>query len=103
MQYQSNIQVVGMKRSKGDYNGQPYDSTTVYILVDLDATKGNAKGKQTESYKMSLSDNYSRFENETFPFEATGTFMVVSNGKSTKTELINLEPVKSKSTAKVQP
>ena len=35
MQFKSQIVVLGAKASKGEFNGRPFDSTTVYYQADL--------------------------------------------------------------------
>ncbi len=35
MQFKTELIILGAKSSKGDFNGKPYDSTTVFYQADL--------------------------------------------------------------------
>ena len=100
MKFQQTIHVVGMKSSKGTLeNGNGYDSTKVYALVDLDASKGTAKGMSSAEFNLGLSAEFDRFKGMEFPFTATAEMEIVTNGKTTKTVLHTLTPV-ARQTAK---
>lgn len=93
MQFKTNIVVIGAKRSKGDYEGTPYDNTKIYTSTSLDASKGDAVGQAGSEYAWGLSDNYNKIATLKFPFEAEATMEIVSNGKSNKTIMLDLKPV----------
>ena len=58
MKFTQRIHVVGMKSSKGTLeNGTGYDSTKVYALVDLDASKGTAKGMASSDRNAGRTDS----------------------------------------------
>lgn len=94
MKFQSNIRVVGMKSSKGTLeNGTPYDSTKVYALVDMDASKGNALGQSSSEFTLGTSEEIKKFEKVPFPFDAVAEMELVTNGKTSKTVMHGLKPV----------
>jgi hypothetical protein len=96
MKMQVTITVVGMKASKGSMdNGQAYDSTKAYCLVDLDARKGNAKGQAVAEYNIGLSDEYRKYEHLAFPFKATADMEIISSGNQTRVAVGNIVPVVS--------
>lgn len=87
--------ILGMKRAKGALdNGTAYDSTKVYALTDLDASKGDAKGQFSSEYKFGTSENYAKFADLAFPFKAVAELEITTNGKSTATVIVGLTPVK---------
>lgn len=92
MQFTSNVIVTGCKRSKGEMEGKPYDSTKVYMQTSLDTTKGDAVGSAGSEYAWGLSDNFSKIASIKYPFAALATFEMVTNGKTQKTILIDLKP-----------
>lgn len=93
MKFVQTIHVVGMKASKGTLeNGNGYDSTKVYALVDLDASKGTAKGMSSAEFNLGTSVEFDKFKHLPFPFEASADMELVTNGKATKTVMHTLTP-----------
>lgn len=94
MNFQSQITVIGMKRSKGTLdNGQVFDSTKVYALTDLDASKGDAKGQFSSEFALGTSEEFAKYSGLPFPFVAIADMEVTTNGKTTKTVIRALKPV----------
>ncbi len=94
MKFNSRITVVGMKSSKGTLeNGTAYDSTKVYALVDLDASKGNAKGMAVGEFNLGSSEEFGKFKHLPFPFEADAEMEIVTSGKVAKTIMHAVKPV----------
>lgn len=93
MQFQSQIVVIGIKRSKGEMEGRPYDSTKVYTQTTLDVSKGDAVGYAGSEYNWGTSDNFNKFSTAKFPLQCEATFEQVSNGKTVKMVLLDLKPV----------
>lgn len=93
MQFQSNLKILGMKASKGTFEGVSFDSTRVYVEVPLDDSKGNAKGFASAEYVLGLSTEYEKFKDLNFPFEAKATLEIVTTGKMQKTQMISLQPL----------
>lgn len=94
MKFTSRIHVVGMKSSKGTLeNGTGYDSTKVYALVDLDASKGTAKGMASSEFNLGTSAEFQKYTELPFPFEAEAEMEIITSGKVTKTVMHALKPV----------
>lgn len=93
MKFQTEITVVGMKASKGEFEGKPFDSTKVYGLIDLDVSKGNAKGQAVAEYGFGDSQEFEKFKHLPFPFKAVADVEIVSNGKTQKTVVMGIKPV----------
>lgn len=94
MKFQTQIEIIGMKASKGVMdNGRPFDSCKVYSLVDLDASKGTAKGKAAVEYAFGLAEEFDRFKNLDFPVLCDVTLEITSNGKSQMTRIVEMKPV----------
>lgn len=101
MKFNQKIHVVGMKSSKGQLeNGTAYDSTKVYALVDLDASKGTAKGMASSEFTLGTSEEFPKFKHLPFPFEADAEMEIVTNGKTQKTVMHSLTPTARAAAAK---
>lgn len=87
--------VTGIKRSKGVMRdtGKEYDSTRIYVDVPFSDMTGNMKGSATQEFLYGKSENFEKFANLPFPFEAEVTFEMVTDGKSVKQEVVNVVPV----------
>lgn len=99
MKFQSKVTVLGMKASKGDFEGTAFDSTKAYVLTALDESKGSAKGAASAEYTYGDSSTFERFKGQAFPFEAEATFELVTTGKVQKTVLLDLKPINAKAAA----
>ncbi len=100
MKFTTQIEVVGMKASKGTLeNGQAFDSTKVFALIDLDDSKGMAKGKAMAEYTYGLSDEFSKFKHLELPFICDATVEIVTSGRAQKTQIVELRPVQAKKSA----
>lgn len=96
MQFTQTIHVVGMKASKGTLeNGTAFDSTKVYALVALDDSKGNAKGMSATEFTLGTSAEFEPFKSFGFPFTAEAELEMVSNGRTMKTIMKKLTPVRA--------
>ena len=95
MIFESEVSVTGLKRSKGDYEGTAFDYTAVYIEVDMDESKKNARGKATQDFKLGTSETFDQFSSVSLPFRAKARFEMVTSGKATVQRLLALSPVKA--------
>lgn len=102
MKFVSQVKVLGMKSSKGAMdNGQTFDSTKVYTEAPLDDSKGTAKGFAVGEFTLGTSAEFEKYKHLPFPFEADAEFEIVTNGKTQKTLMHALKPLKMAATAKV--
>lgn len=52
----------GIKTSKGDYEGRPFDSTTFHLAVDMGASaSGESIGTVTRPFKFGKSDEFAKW------------------------------------------
>ena len=97
MKFQTQVTVVGMKSSKGTMEtGQAYDSCKAFILLDMDATKGNMKGQSAGDFNIGLSSEFEKYKALPFPFVAVADMEIVTSGAATKTVIHALRPVDKK-------
>ena len=87
----SDVVVTGSKASKGDFNGKPFDSTKVYVETEMQAGERSSGTVSTE-YTWGTSDNYPKIEKLKYPFKAKAVLQIVSNGRDSKTILVDLVP-----------
>lgn len=94
MKFQTEVTVIGLKRSKGQLeNGTAYDSTKVYALTDLDGSKGDARGQFGAEFNLGTSDEYAKYQSVPLPFKAVADMEIIGNGKSSKTVMVSLKPI----------
>ncbi|MDR8241085.1 hypothetical protein FPK82_22755 [Acinetobacter baumannii] len=91
MQFKTTITVLGAKSSKGEFNGKPYDSTTIFFQAELQ-DGDNFVGQVGEQIRWGTSDNFEKLKGLKFPLNAEATMEQVSNGKSMVTILKDLVP-----------
>lgn len=92
MEFKQGVTVTGIKRFKGEVDGKNYDSFKVFIQVQLDESKGTAKGFATEEFNAGDSSEFDRWSHLPFPLEADATFQMVTSGKVTKMQIVNVKP-----------
>lgn len=96
MKLQTKLTVTGVKKSKGTLeNGNPYDSTKVYAMTDLDDRKGNGMGAATVEYAYGTSEEFDKLKHlaNSFPLEFDAEIEIVTNGKTQQTIITALRPV----------
>lgn len=91
MQFTTTLTVLGAKRSKGEYEGRPYDSTNIFYQAELQQGD-DFVGQVGESIKWGTSENFEKIKGLKYPFSATATMQQVSNGKTSTTVLLDLKP-----------
>ncbi|MEZ0202871.1 hypothetical protein [Ideonella sp.] len=97
MKFQTEITVVGMKASKGTLdNGQAYDSTKVYALVDMDTTKGLMVGQSAAEYTLGVSTEFEKYKSLPYPFKGVADMEIITSGSKTRTVMTGLRPVEGK-------
>lgn len=93
MQFQTKAKVTGAKYFKDSIDGQSFDSTTVYVEMALDESKGSAKGFAAQPMTWGTSAEFQKIQNLQFPFDADMTIEIVTSGKVQKQRIISLRPV----------
>lgn len=86
MQFTQQVQVLGLKRSKGVIadSGQSYDSTKAYLVLPVDNTKGDALGASAEAFNIGLSDQFDAWKGTRFPCTTSADFELVTTGNTPK-------------------
>jgi len=87
------LTITGAKRSVGEFNGNKYDKTVVYVQAPLDSSAGNAIGFAIVEYNWGTSANFSRIADQTFPFQAEIGFQTVTTGRTSKVILTDVKPI----------
>lgn len=100
MKFNGELVVVGMKASKGDYEGVAFDSTKAFCLQDMDTSKGTMIGQATVEYTIGDSTEFEKFKHLPFPFKASAEFELVTTGKAQKTVVRALKPIPEQRVAK---
>lgn len=94
--------VLGMKKFKGDVEGVNYDSTTVFVRMKQDESKGTAKGYAGQDLKFGDSSNYDKLSHLSFPLEADIELETITTGKGGMKTIITdfkILPAAAKATA----
>lgn len=91
MLFKSTMVVLGAKASKGNYNGVPFDKTTIFYKADLQEGE-NFVGGVGESIVWGLSDNFQKIKGLEFPLVADharrlNKFPIVSGSRMILKEL----------------
>ena len=87
--------VLGMKGSKGTFEGKAYDSCTVYIQTRLDESKGTMKGFGVGEYKFGEASTFDKYKHLPFPFHAEVEIETVTSGKAMSQIITSLTPLKA--------
>lgn len=93
MKFKSEVTVLGMKSSKGEFEGTAYDSTKVYVLTDLDTSKGTAVGQASAEYALGKSEEFDKYKHLGFPVKGMADLEIVTNGRTQKTVMHAFVPV----------
>lgn len=100
MQFRSQVTVTGIKKFKGEIEGKDFDSTTAFIQLNLDDSKGTARGAATQDYNIGTSDEFDKLSKIQLPFEAEALFELVTSGKAQRQRILSLTPVQHRAPTK---
>ncbi|AMC34211.1 hypothetical protein [Janthinobacterium sp. B9-8] len=87
MKFKMNVTVTGAKFFNDSIEGKHYDTTTIFVLLDLDESQGRAKGLAAAEYRFPSSSLFESIKNLPFPHEAELILNQVTSGKVVKTTL----------------
>ena len=87
--------VTGMKKFKGDIDGRPFDSTTVFIETKLDDRSGYRRGVCTNDFNAGNSEVFDRLSSIALPAEFEVEWDTVSNGKRSQQIIVDIRPYKA--------
>lgn len=92
MKFKVQLHVLGAKRSKGEYNGKPYDNTIVFYQADLQDGE-DFVGQVGEQMRFGKSDNFVKLKDLKFPCICEALVEQVSNGNSVSMVIKDLHPI----------
>lgn len=80
MQIQAEMTVLGAKSFKGDVEGKSYDSTTLFVAMDVSERSGTAVGQNTVEMKFGKSDEFDKLKDLRFPVKAMLALNLTTKG-----------------------
>ena len=94
MQFKTQLQVLGVKGGAGTLDdGTVWDSCKVFVLTDLDSSRGQAAGCAGVEYPWGKSENFDKVKAIQFPAAFDATMEIITNGKTQKTVIRDMRPV----------
>jgi hypothetical protein len=88
MSQTTQMTIVGMKRFKGDVEGKGYDSTTLFVAMNMGGE--NASGATVVEHKYGSSDNFAKLSGIPFPFNAEVTYRQEATTKGMVKTIVEL-------------
>lgn len=92
MKFHTEAVVTGIKFFNDTVEGKHYKSTTVYCLVDMDESQRSAKGQACAEYKSDDVVLFEKLKGFDFPVNCRLLLEQVTNGKATKTRVLDVIP-----------
>jgi len=93
----------GIKSSKGEYEGRPYDSTTFHLSVDMgQSSNGESIGTVTRPFKLGDSSEFSKWEHLKSAWPSTGILcdcefdVVAGSDNAVKLTLLAIRPTQAR-------
>lgn len=80
MEVKAELMVLGAKSFKGDVEGKPYDSTTLFVVMDVSERGGNTVGQNVVEMKFGKSDEFEKFKHLPFPCKAELLLKLTTKG-----------------------
>ena len=94
--------ITGAKRSKGEMEGRPYDSTKIYVQTKMNPDSGDMVGFATEQYNWGTSENYQKIRDLEYPMEANIDIEIVTSGKNMKMIVVDVQPIQKQATTQAK-
>ena len=70
MRFKNTFQVLGCKGFKGQVEGTNYDSTTLYVVMDVSEKNGTEVGFNVSNMKFGKEEEFQKLKNLPFPVMA---------------------------------
>ena len=70
MKFKGTFQVLGCKGFKGQVEGVNYDSTTLYVVMDVSEKNGTEAGFNVSNMKFGREEEYQKMKGLQFPIQA---------------------------------
>lgn len=96
MKFQQQVQLLGLKRSRGTLdNGTAFDSTKAFLVLPMDSSKGDAVGASCDAFNIGTSLEFDKWKGVKLPCVCMADMEVVTNGTTTKIVVRELHPAKA--------
>lgn len=70
MEIKASLLVLGAKSFNGDVEGKKYDSTTLFVVMDVSERTGSSVGQNVVEMKFGTSDEFLKMKHLPFPCQA---------------------------------
>jgi len=70
MEIKASLLVLGAKSFNGDVEGKKYDSTTLFVVMDVSERTGSSVGQNVVEMKFGTSDEFQKMKHLPFPCQA---------------------------------
>lgn len=80
MQIKSQFLVLGAKAFNGEVEGKRYDSTTLFVVMDVSERSGTAVGQNVVEMKFGKSDEFDKLKGLPFPIQAELSLNLTTKG-----------------------
>lgn len=80
MQHVGKFLVLGAKSFNGQVEGKNYDSTTLFVVLDVSERSGSSVGQNVVEMKFGKSDEFEKLKHLTFPVTAELTLALTTKG-----------------------
>lgn len=80
MQIKSQFLVLGAKAFNGEVEGKRYDSTTLFVVMDVSERSGQAVGQNVVEMKFGKSDEFEKLKTLPFPVNAELALNLTTKG-----------------------
>lgn len=99
MEIKANLLVLGAKSFKGDVEGKAYDSTTLFVVMDVSERGGNSVGQNVVEMKFGKSDEFDKMKHLNFPCQCELGLKLTTKGY----EVAGFRPLKQSGPATPAP
>lgn len=89
MQVKQEVTVLGAKKFKGDVDGKHYDSTKLYVALEVSERGGTEIGMSGAVWPFGKSDEFDKMTHLAFPVRAELTVEITTKGP----EVLNFRPI----------
>lgn len=95
MELKTEVTVLGMKRSKGTFEGVAFDSTRIFVEETLGANNEDVRGCAVVTHKLGDSTEFEKYAQLTFPLRAELAIEFVATGKGDSRAIVKgMRPLK---------
>lgn len=93
MKFSNKFQVIGAKGFKGTVEGNQYDSTTLYVVMDVSEKNGTEVGYDVQRMKFGKEEEFQKIKSIQFPVMAELEIELTTKGP----EVLSFRPIQAQS------